>query len=74
MKITVKLFASFRTGRFKQEQRDYPDGATCGQIAADVGVREEELGIVLVNGRRTPLEKALHDGDSLSLFPLLGGG
>ncbi len=74
MNITVKLFASLRIGRFKQEQRDYPDGATCGQVVADIGVREEELGIVLVNGRHTPLEKALNDGDSLSLFPLLGGG
>ena len=74
MKITVKLFASFRIGRFKQEQKDYPDGTTCGQIVADIGVRGEELGMVLVNGRHTPLGKALHDGDSLSLFPLLGGG
>ncbi len=74
MMITVKLFASLRIGRFKQEQRECPDGTTCGQIVADIGVRGEELGMVLVNGHHTSLEKALHDGDSLAIFPLLGGG
>ena len=74
MNITVKLFASLRIGRFKQEQRDYPDGATWGQVVGDIGVRGEELGIVLVNGRHPSLKQALTDGDCLSLFPLLGGG
>lgn len=74
MKITVKLFASFRVGRFKQDQRDYPDDTICQQVVADVGVKETELGIILINGRHASLESALNDGDSLSLFPLLGGG
>jgi molybdopterin converting factor small subunit len=74
MKITVKLFATLRIGRFKQDQRDYPVGATCQQVAADLGVGREETGMVLVNGRHASLKQVLNDGDSLSLFPLLGGG
>lgn len=74
MKITVRLFATFRTDRFKQDQRDYPDGALCRQVVADVGIPGEELGMILVNGRHASLDQALNDGDSLSLFPLLGGG
>jgi molybdopterin synthase sulfur carrier subunit len=74
MQITVKLFATFRVGRFKAEDRNYPEGTDCRHIVADVGLKEEELGIVLVNGRHAPLEQKLLEGDSLSLFPLVGGG
>lgn len=74
MNVTVKLFATFRIGRFKIEQRDYPPGTTCRAIIADVGLTEQELGIVLVNGRHAALETSLEEGDTLSLFPLVGGG
>jgi molybdopterin converting factor small subunit len=74
MKITIKLFATLRIGRFKEDQRDYPDGATCRQVAADVGVTGEDLGMILINGRHASLEQVLSDGDGISLFPLLGGG
>jgi len=74
MLVTVKLFATFRVGRFKIEQRNYPDGITCREIIADVGLNEQEIGIVLVNGRHADLDANLAEGDTLSLFPLLGGG
>jgi len=74
MKITVKLFANFRVGRFKVEERDYPEGTHCRQIVAELGMREEELGVVMVNSRHAPLDQELHEGDALALFPLVGGG
>ena len=74
MQITVKLFATLRTGRFSQELRSYPDGASCRQVAVDIGIPLEDLGIVLLNGRHASLGQVLRDGDCLSLFPLLGGG
>ncbi len=74
MQITVKLFATFRNGRFSVEQREYPAGALCRDVVADVGISEGELGIVLLNGRHVQLEQELKGGDVLSLFPLVGGG
>jgi molybdopterin converting factor small subunit len=74
MNVTVKLFATFRIGRFKIDQRDYPPGTTCRAIIADVGLTEQELGIVLINGRHATLDARLDEGDTLSLFPLVGGG
>jgi molybdopterin converting factor small subunit len=74
MKVTVKLFATFREGRFKVEEREYPAGATCRRIVDGLGLREDELGIVLVNSRHAPLEQELSEGDIVSLFPLVGGG
>ena len=74
MKITVSLFATFRVGRFREQQRDYPEGTRLLEVISDIGVREEEIGMVLINGRHAPLDQALRAGDSLACFPLLGGG
>jgi molybdopterin converting factor small subunit len=74
MKITVHLFATFRNGRFKQQEKDYSEGTTFRQVVADVGLREEDLGMGLVNGIHASMEQVLQEGDSLSLFPLLAGG
>ena len=74
MQITVKLFASFRTGRFKEAVQELRPGADCREVLLSVGLAEAEIGIVLVNGRHAALDQVLHGGDTLSLFPLVGGG
>ncbi|WP_432821701.1 MoaD/ThiS family protein [Trichloromonas sp.] len=74
MRVTVKLFAMFRNGRFKVAEFDFPQGTTCRQIVAEVGLTEAELGVVMVNGRHAQVDRVLAEGDTLSLFPLVGGG
>lgn len=74
MQVTVKLFATFRQGRFNVEAREYRPGTTVGQIANELGIPQGELGILLVNSRHVGLDHELHDGDTLALFPLVGGG
>ena len=74
MKITVKLFASFRIGRFKIEERDYPPSTHIRRIVEELELSEEELGVVMVNGRHAALDYELKEGDALALFPLVGGG
>lgn len=74
MRITVKLFASFRTGRFSVEEREYPDGTTIGHVADSIALPREEIGIMMVNSRHGKLDRELIEGDILAIFPLLGGG
>jgi molybdopterin converting factor small subunit len=74
MQITVKLFATFRTGRFKEAVQELRPGTDCRGVILSVGLTEAEIGIVLVNGRHAALEQILHEGETLSLFPLVGGG
>ena len=74
MKITVKLFATFQKGRFTIEEREYAAGTQVGQIAAELQIPEADLGIVMVNSRHVKLDRELVDGDTLALFPLVGGG
>ncbi|UFS72612.1 MoaD/ThiS family protein [Geomonas sp. RF6] len=74
MKITVKLFASFRDNRFKVEEREYPEGTVPRTIMEELGITEEEMGIVLINGRHVSLDDPLQEGHTLAMFPLVGGG
>lgn len=74
MHITVKLFATFRNGRFKETSQECPEGTAGRAIMLGLGLTEEEIGVVLLNGRHATLDAILQDGDTLSLFPLVGGG
>jgi molybdopterin converting factor small subunit len=74
MLITVKLFASFRAGRFDIETGDYPTGITVAAVVDRLKLPHGELGIMLVDHRHVKLDRVLVDGETLALFPLLGGG
>ena len=74
MKLTIKLFASFRTGRFDVETADYPPGTSVADVVDSLKLPRVELGIMLINNRHVKLDHLLSDGDIVALFPLLGGG
>lgn len=74
MNVTVKLFATFRIGRFSIESRDYPEGTTVADVVRELSLPENEVGIMMVNSRHVKLDHRLAEGDTLALFPLLGGG
>lgn len=75
MHITVKLFATFRDGRFKIDVIELPEGENrVIDILQSLGISQEEVAICLVNGRDSNVQTILADGDTLSLFPPVGGG
>ena len=74
MKITVKLFATFRLGRFDIESRDYPAETTVGDVIKDLDLPENKLGILMVNSRHVDADRVLEEGETLAIFPLVGGG
>lgn len=74
MKIDVQLYATFRFGRFKAEERELEDNSTIAQVLTSLAIDEDEIGMSLVNGRHASINQGLNDGDILALFPMLGGG
>ena len=74
MKVTVKLFATFRAGRFGEEIREYTPGVTVGDILKELNLPVDEIGATLINHRHVEEDQALQEGDNLSIFPLVGGG
>ncbi len=74
MQITIKLFATFRVGRFDVVTRDYPTGTRIADIVTELHIPEKEIGMVMLNNRHAESDQELHEGDTLALFPLVGGG
>jgi molybdopterin synthase sulfur carrier subunit len=74
MEITVNLYLTFRTGRFHTESRQCPEGVTAAWVARGLAIRDADIGMVLVNNRQSELDRELLPGDTLSLFPVVGGG
>ena len=73
VQVPVKLYASFRIGRFTSTVREHPDHSTIATIARDLGIPEEYL-IQLRNGCHAPLDEEVHDGDTIAFLPMLEGG
>ncbi|MDR3373317.1 MAG: MoaD/ThiS family protein [Ancalomicrobiaceae bacterium] len=74
MKITVKLFATFRQGRFKIAEQDVPEGTTIADVLDTLAIEVADVGMLFVNGRHAEPEQRLAGGVVLAIFPLVGGG
>lgn len=74
MRVTIKLFATFREGRFKVEEWDLPEGSQLLDVIKPLNISMEEIAICLVNGQSVNEKVALKEGDTIALFPPVGGG
>ncbi|MGK2907281.1 MAG: MoaD/ThiS family protein [Desulfuromonadales bacterium] len=74
MNINVKLIGLFQAGRFKQEERDYPDGASVQAVVNSLDLPRQHFGIVLINGVHADRDTLLAEGDQLVIMPIVDGG
>ena len=74
MKVHVKLFATLRDGRFKEETVEIAENGLVLDVLKKCNIPPEEVSICIVNGQHTHQQQLLHYGDSISLFPPVGGG
>ena len=73
MTVTVKLFATFRKGRFEESEREYADLTTVGEVIQDLRLPNLKVGAILINTCHVGKSLSLNEGDTLSIFPLVGG-
>ena len=74
MHVTVKLFATLRKDRFDEKDLDLPAGVTAGEIISTFAIPPAEVTLIFINGRHSTPEAKLANGDTLALFPPIGGG
>jgi sulfur carrier protein len=74
MQVTVKLFATLRQGRFDIETLDLPPETKIIDVVQRLGIPEREVTLIFVNGLHREFLSELHDGDTLAMFPPVGGG
>lgn len=73
-KIEVKLFATLRKNFPFPDNIEFRESCSVGEILQSLGVPAEKVAIALVNGRHADLADIVTPGDTLSLFPPIGGG
>lgn len=74
MEVNVKLFATLRDGRFKEEKAKVNEDTQIKDVINKFNIPEEEVRICFLNGRDAEFNQTLKNGDTLSLFPPVGGG
>lgn len=74
MEIEIRLFASFRKGRWKSKRLTTDENAQILDILNLLEITKEEVGMILVNGSYETAEHKLNDGDILAIFPPVAGG
>lgn len=74
MEIEIRLFASFRKGRWKSKRLSSERDVQVLDILHLLSINENEVGMVLVNGSYQTASYKLNDGDILAIFPPVAGG
>ena len=72
--VEVRLFATFRQGRFKEKEMSLSDSSRLADLLDHLKIPHEEAHIRLVNGVAAPLDRLLADKDVIAIFPPMGGG
>ena len=73
MQVTVKLFAEFREGRFEVESSEVADQSRVTDVVQSLNISPDQVKICLVNGRDTGIDYVIQNGDTVALFPPVGG-
>ena len=74
MRVIVKLFATLRKDRFDVKEFELPESTTAGEIIDRINIPATEVTLVFINGRHSETDTKLAEGDTLALFPPIGGG
>ena len=74
MEVEVRLFATFGEGREKKQKIKINENTTILDIINILNIDENEVAIMLLNGRDGNSDRMLNDGDVISIFPPVGGG
>ena len=74
MFVEVRLFATFREGRFDKKRLDVCDGDSLDDLLKQINLPLNQVGILLVNGQNTSAQYKLTENDVISIFPAIAGG
>ncbi len=74
MVVELKLFATFRKGRFKQKYLELPEGTLLSEIVEPLQLPDKPPKILMVNGISVNNDCKLKDKDVIAIFPMIAGG
>ncbi len=72
--IEVQFFATLREGRGKKTQLPAEEVSSAADILRRCDLDPAEVAILLINGFHSRPDAPVKDGDTVALFPPVGGG
>jgi hypothetical protein len=72
--ISVKLFATLGRNFSVKDTVDLSSPRRVGDIIAEIGIPPEKVTIMFIDGRHAQPADLVNPGQTLSLFPPIGGG
>jgi hypothetical protein len=58
----------------KHRTMDIGESLSLAQLEAQLGLTDDDVGMVLINEAWAPLDSVIKDGDFVKLYPFLEGG
>ena len=74
MIVQVKLFATYRQGRFKEKKVDLPAGSALCDVLEPLKLPDKPKKILMVNGISAEPDRKLKNEDVVAIFPMIAGG
>ncbi len=74
MVVEVKLFATFREGRFNERDLELPEESSLRDLLKYLKIPEKDAKILIVNGLAVSVEHKLSSLDIVAIFPPIAGG
>lgn len=75
MKVRVKHFASLKKGAENGPVTvEIPDGALISDLMSKIGIKQDDVGILMVSGKQATFGHPLKENDVVTFIPHIGGG
>lgn len=74
MVVEVKLFATFREGRFSEKKLELSEESSLSDLLKRLKIPEKDAKIMIVNGQAVSVEHKLSNNDVIAIFPPIAGG
>lgn len=74
MVVEVRLFATFREGRFDTKKLELPEGSSLSVLLEHLKIPDKLVKVLIVNGLSATTEHILNHNDVVAIFPPIAGG
>ena len=74
MVVEVKLFATFREGRFSEKELELPEESSLSDLLKHLKIPEKDAKVLIVNGQAVSVDHKLSNHDIIAIFPPIAGG
>ena len=74
MNVEVELFEPLKCRRPADGRVRLADGARVSDLLAALGIGVDAVGVLMVNRQDGRFDQELHDGERVTIIPLIGGG